>query len=175
MKLPSRLVWVDIETTGLDPEKDLILELGIVVTDASLREDFAGSYVIRPRNGLPALHPTVLEMHSKNGLLGELHDGRDAAIVDTVAAATVIACGAKGGPICGASAHFDQGFLKKQMPLLAACFNHRVFDTSTLKLGELLRTGAVEDDGHDPVHRALDDVRDSIQVARKLLGLAVAS
>jgi oligoribonuclease len=172
VKLPDRLVWVDLETTGLDPEKDLILEAALVITDNLLQERSTLSLAVKPAGGLPPLHPVVLDMHSKNGLLGELYKGQPIAKVDVVLSSLVICEHAMGGPICGASAHFDMGFLRKHMPLLAGCFNHRVFDTSTLKMAELIRNGKVDDGGHDPAHRALDDCRDSIQVARTLLRLS---
>ncbi len=172
-----RLVWVDIETTGLDPEKDIILEVAVVVTTivpgvtgSLYGEVSAESWVVKPAAGLPPLHPAVLQMHSKNGLLNELHDGASVREVDVMAAAMVQYFDAVGGPIAGSTPHFDKRFLDRQMPLLAACFNHRTFDVSTLK--QAWCQEHAESWVHVPgegEHRALSDIRDSIELARQCL------
>jgi oligoribonuclease (3'-5' exoribonuclease) len=81
---------------------------------------------------------------------------------------------AVGGPVCGQSPQTDLRWLETAgMPLLRKCFNHRVFDVSTLKLGNMIEC-AIDDSGEDSstaAHRALDDIRYSIRCARMYLGL----
>jgi len=173
MNLPDRLVWVDIETTGLDPVKDRILEVAVVITDNRLVELGMGHWVVRP-DGL-ALDAFLVKMHTTNGLLGDLKHAAALADVDVMAAGLVRVSGAAGGPICGSSPHFDLSFLRLHMPLLARCFNHRCFDVSTLKLGHLIELGPslvkAQEEKADTAHRALADIRYSIACARELVGL----
>ena len=166
MKPIDRLVWIDLETTGLDPEKDQILEVAIVVTDGKLTELATEHWTVKPPAGLPALHQAVVKMHSKNGLFSELHEGDPLAVVDILAAAVVHTWSASGGPICGSTPQFDKRFIDRYMPLLSSCFNHRVFDASTLKLAWCLATRQEWKEGA-PAHRALDDIRYSIEVAKQ--------
>ncbi len=176
------MVWIDLETTGLDPEKDTILEVAVVVTsllrspslvsEPHYYEFTADSWVVKPANGLPALHPAVLEMHSKNGLLGELHDGDAIGAVDVMAAGLVHSLDAAGGPIAGSTPSFDKRFLDRHMPLLASCFNHRCFDVSTLKQAWAQQYARSWEDVCHPdeaeQHRALADIRYSISIARRI-------
>lgn len=165
----ERIVWVDIETTGLDHAKDIILEVAVVITTGNLHEVGAKSLVVKPASGLPALHPAVLAMH---GLLSQLHAGCTLAAADTQLAALVHEHGACGGPIAGSSIHFDRRFIERDMPQLAACFSYRCFDVSTLKQAYVQATGAWVETG-DAAHRAIDDIRYSIEVCRTVqAGLA---
>ncbi len=176
-----RMVWIDLETTGLDPDKDVILEVAVVVTSLLAAHPSVGvaphyyefgaeSWVVKPRNGLPPLHPAVLEMHSKNGLLGELHNGDAIGEVDVMAAGMVHALEGVGGPIAGSTPSFDKRFLDRQMPLLAACFNHRCFDVSTLKQAYAQEHAESWIDlPQETEHRALADIRYSISVARRVV------
>jgi oligoribonuclease len=174
MKLPEKLVWVDLETEGLG-DKVQILEVAIVLTDNRLRELAFANWVVRPR-GLH-LDGFVLGMHTRNGLLGDLRHGEDIANVDVMAAGLVRVQHAAGGPICGSSPHTDKRWLDLNMPNLAECFNHRTFDVSTLKLGHMIECGPSLVQGQElieqaPAHRALADIRYSIQCAREILGLS---
>ena len=185
MNLPSRLVWVDLETTGLDPAKDLILELAIVVTDAQLNEVAYASWVVKQDVDWTKVHPVVLEMHTANGLKDDVPDGLPIRDIESAACAMLDDLGVtEKGPICGSSPHFDMAFLKSEgdctccffpdhgMPKLAKRFNHRVFDVSTLKLAALMRGEVPPEEGRGgPAHRALSDIRGSIAAARKCLGL----
>lgn len=187
MNIPNRLVWVDLETTGLDPAKDLILELAIVVTDSKLNEVAYASWVVKQDVDWTKVHPVVLEMHTANGLKDDVPDGLPIRDIESAACAMLDDLGIKEkGPICGSSPHFDMSFLQQKyvwdgeyfgMRELAKRFNHRVFDVSTLKLAEMMRVQAVCSPAtvvrNEPAvaHRALSDIRGSIEAARKCLGL----
>ena len=192
MILPSRLVWVDLETTGLDPATDKILELAIVVTDEKLREVAARSWVVQQDVDWRDVRQVVQEMHTANGLIAELEaeNGLRLRTVECEALElldmTVPVL--EKGPICGSSPHFDMAFLRSPGPEhdgysdgygmfdLAVRFNHRVFDVSTLKLGALLRGQVYDSAGvtaEEPAHRALADIRGSIKLAKMILGFAL--
>lgn len=170
MNLPNRLLWIDLETEGLG-DKVQILEIALVITDARLDEIATFNQVVMPR-GL-TLDPFVLAMHTKNGLLADLQHGRPIADVDVLAAGWAHAHAAVGGPACGQSVHVDVAWLQSAgMPLLRKCFNHRVFDASTLTLADRIMSpeGAPLTPG-EPVHRALADIRYSIRCAKEFMGL----
>lgn len=171
MKLPNRLLWVDLETEGLGEDVQ-ILEVALVVTDNRLNEIGFLNQTVAPK-GLH-MNEFVVKMHTKNGLLGDLVHGMPIADLDVLCAGYAHSMKAVGGPACGSSVHNDVRWLETAgMPLLRKCFNHRVFDVSTLKLAELieLQLDECEQARGGPGHRALPDIRVSIQHARELLGL----
>jgi len=166
----DRMVWVDLETTGLDPAKDVILELAITITDGDFTLlDYEHWVVARcvPEERQPA-HPIVQGMHDKSGLWEECRMARlGLATVEEEAVSFLkrVAPDYK-GPICGASPHFDMSFLKVELPKLAAMFNHRTFDVSTLKQFLMQKTGEPWPKGKE-AHRALPDILESIEVAKQ--------
>ncbi len=169
MKPPDSLVWVDIETTGLDPDRDLILEIAVLITDSKLREIIHEVWVIKPEHGLPAMDQFIVDTHSRNGLFDDLHRGIQIANADASLAALIARHSAKGGPIAGSSPHFDKSFIRLRMPKLAACFNHRCYDVSTLKQAWCAEHGQEwKASADDAAHRALADIRESVAAARQL-------
>lgn len=166
----DRLVWVDIETTGLDPQYDVILEIAVVVTDGDLNELAAKSWVVS-RAGYEErqnARPIIQAMHDANGLWDACESsGVLLDIVEIEATAFIREYSPVPGPICGSSPHFDKSFLDVDMPTVARLFNHRVFDVSTLKQAAAqqgFKYSTTVEVG--PQHRALTDIRESIQIAR---------
>lgn len=144
------LVWVDIETSGLDPDRDYMLELGIVITDdnlVTLTKQANGDDLTAVFSGL--VHPEdcrlsvlrdsmsefVRDMHDANGLWAELESGRgnEADRVAESAIEFLKTFDALGQPMAGSSVHFDRGFIETDMPDLARVFGYRNIDVSTLK------------------------------------------
>lgn len=171
MKALERMVWVDIETTGLDPRKNVMLEIAVVITkgDLEFTEISALTWNIARavREEKAACGDLVRQMHTDNGLW----DACEASItllcdVEAAVARFIQRHDAAGGPICGSSPHFDKAFIDVEMPLVAACFNHRTFDVSTLKQACAQRYVKVPEIGTN--HRALSDIRASIEIARQL-------
>lgn len=164
------LVWVDIETTGLDPTTDSVLEVGLVITDAELQVTATTSRVIAPtRRLLEHAEHVVRDMHDRSGLAHELRDGWGLAKQDVEATlCTWLAdrITPRTSPMCGSSVNFDRRFLEEQMPNLAALFHYRMVDVSTIK--ELVRRW--HPDLRMPprkgAHRALQDIADSIEELR---------
>lgn len=168
---PRKLVWVDIETTGLDPVTDVILEVGVVVTDTDLKI-LAGpnSWVINP-GILPEMDGFVLKMHTENGLLDEMNDP-DIAVKPHQANNYVIkwlrTFGAEPSesPMFGSSVHFDRKFLNVHYPEIEEYFHYRNFDVSTLKCAhDMWDKTTMKPPTQKKAHRAAGDVLDTLREA----------
>jgi oligoribonuclease len=166
-----RLVWVDLEMTGLDPETCAIVEIATIVTDADLNILAEGPcLVIHPPDAVLArMSSFVRELHDKSGLNDRI--ARSTLTVDEAAAETLAFLerhAARGAsPLCGNSVWKDRAFLERYMPSVVGFLHYRMIDVSTVK--ELVRRW-YPPGFHAPkkkeVHRALDDIRESIEELR---------
>lgn len=162
------LVWLDLETTGLDPEDHVILELGMIVTDDDLNEQAHVSWIVKPGNAryLKQMNDFVRGMHTKNKLLEKVMFGAYAAEVEQSAIKWLETQmhGVDHWQLAGSSIHFDRAFLRRHMSLLEARFHYRMIDVSSFK--EMVRRWmpcAFEARPTlDVTHRVIDDCRDSI-------------
>ena len=137
MRVNGRLVWIDCEMTGLDIERDALIEIACLVTDADLTLlDEGVDVVIKPpAEALAGMPEVVREMHTASGLLAELPSGI------TVAEAQDIVLGYVRGhiaepkkvPLCGNSIATDRWFIARDMPELDAYLHYRMLDTSTIR------------------------------------------
>ncbi len=169
----DRLVWVDLEMTGLDVETDVIVEIACIVTDASLVPIDAGIEIIvhADADALARMGDFVREMHTKSGLLPEI----ERATVDVVSAQRATLEYVKQhvpkpstAPLCGNSIGTDRRFLARYMTELDDYLHYRSVDVSSLK--ELCRRWHPQlyrkRPGKAEHHRALDDIRESIEELR---------
>jgi len=166
-----RLIWIDLEMTGLDTLADSILEIATVVTDADLRILAEGPElaISHPLERLQAMDDWNRNQHSKSGLWQRVIDStvslqeaenRTLRFLEQWVAPNT-------SPICGNSICQDRRFLHRQMPLLENYFHYRNLDVSTIK--ELARRWAPEvlaGVGKESAHTALSDVHDSITELR---------
>jgi oligoribonuclease len=167
-----RIVWVDCEMTGLDPNLDAIVEVAAIVTDSHLNVLGDGIDIIisPPPAALERMIPYVREMHTNSGLLDALADGTTLAdaqrqVLDYVRAWVPEADKA---PLAGNSVSTDRSFIDRHMPEFASYLHYRTIDVSSIK--ELARRWfpriyfqAPEKIGG---HRALGDILDSIDELR---------
>lgn len=173
----NNLVFLDVETTGLDEGRDLILELAMVVVALPTFAPVAEfSRVIRPplwetvkRN----LHERVAAMHEASGLLADI-DGSESVgehLIEGEACAFVQQWAphtpAWHTPLAGANPDFDRRFLRKRMPKLHAKFHYRNFDVRSITQLQDWVFGRTH---VESAHRALDDCRQAIQQVRDFLG-----
>jgi len=164
---PNRLIWIDMEMSGLKPETDRIIEVALVVTDADLAPVAeAPVWVVRQNaailSGMDAWNTAT---HGRSGLIDRVK-----AAMDDEAAVELRALDflreyvpAKASPMCGNSICQDRRFLARWMPLLEDWFHYRNLDVSTLK--ELCRRWKPELMKGIPKegkHEALADVYESI-------------
>ena len=167
----GRLVWIDLEMTGLDTGRDSILEIATVVTDSQLNvlADGPELAIAHPLPTLEAMDDWNRNQHGKSGLWRRvLESGVDHAQAEAETLAFLDAWVTPGkSPMCGNSICQDRRFLHRQMPALEKHFHYRNLDVSTLK--ELARRWAPQvlaGMRKEAAHTALSDVRDSIDELR---------
>jgi oligoribonuclease len=164
----SHVIWIDMEMTGLVPERDRIIEVALVVTDANLNTVAeAPVWVVHQDDAvLAAMDAWNQGTHGKSGLIDKVKASTlDEAAVENAALAFLAQhVGQKVSPMCGNSICQDRRFLARWMPRLEDWFHYRNLDVSTLK--ELVRRWKPELMKGIPKegkHEALADVVESIQ------------
>lgn len=166
----NRIVWVDLEMTGLDPTRHVIVEVAALVTDAELNIiDEGVDLVVHATDAqLAEMDDVVTSMHSENGLLDEIKASPAslAEAEDAVLALVEKHCDpAHPAPLAGNSIATDRTFIRAQMPRLDAALHYRMIDVSTVK--ELSRRWFPKAYYNQPqkgmAHRALADIVESIR------------
>ncbi len=162
----SNLIWIDLEMTGLEPERDVIIEIATIVTDAHLEEQVEGPvFAIHHDDAvLAGMDEWNTRQHGQSGLTARVRASRVDTAMAEQATLEFLArwVPAQASPMCGNSICQDRRFLYKYMPALAAFFHYRNLDVSTLK--ELAKRWAPQLPAFSKQgsHLALDDIRDSI-------------
>ena len=170
-KSRTHLVWLDLETTGLDVETRTILEIATIVTDKDLNVIAEGPDLVihQPDSVLGSIDDWCLKQHGASGLL-EASRGSTVSLrqaEEQTLSFIRTHCPPQACPLCGNSICFDRRFLIRYMPGLDAHLSYRNVDVSTIK--ELLYRwrpkldANVEKKSH---HRALDDIRESVEELR---------
>ncbi|NJJ03174.1 oligoribonuclease [Corynebacterium coyleae] len=166
----NRIVWVDLEMTGLDPSRHVIVEVAALVTDAELNiiDDGVDLVVHATDAELAEMDDFVTEMHSSNGLLDDIKastvsiEEAEDAVLELVAKHCDPAHPA---PLAGNSIATDRTFIRAQMPRLDDALHYRMIDVSTVK--ELSRRWFPKAYYNQPekgmAHRALADIVESIR------------
>jgi oligoribonuclease len=165
--LDTNLVWIDLEMTGLVPERDRVIEIAVVVTDAQVSTRIEGPVIAVHQTDavLDAMDAWNTGTHGKSGLTDRV---RASAIDERAAERQVIeflqAFVPKGkSPMCGNSICQDRRFLAIHMPELEAFFHYRNLDVSTLKeLARRWKPQIVDAFKKAQTHTALADVHESI-------------
>jgi oligoribonuclease len=167
----NRMIWLDLEMTGLDPTNDSILEIATLVTDQDLNELAVGPvYAIRhPESVLLNMDDWNTEHHKASGLWQRVLDSRvsmhdaERDTLEFLAEWTL----AGASPLCGNSICQDRRFLSRLMPELERWFHYRNLDVSTIKelaarWAPAIRDGLIKENRHE----ALADIRESIAELR---------
>jgi oligoribonuclease len=160
---------MDLEMTGLEPERHVIVEIATLLTDDLLNVVAEGPDLVIHASPEQLAHmgSYVTEMHTKSGLLPQII--ASTVTVDEAQQATLEFLKAQGVepgtvPLCGNSIGTDRRFLQEYMPELESFFHYRNVDVSTIK--ELARrwypSAVASVPEKDSAHRALDDIRESI-------------
>ncbi|MDP2180184.1 oligoribonuclease [Methylicorpusculum sp.] len=167
----SHLIWIDLEMTGLDPDRDLIIEIATIVTDKDLNI-LAEGPVMAVHQSDAALAGMDEWNQAHHGASGLIERVRSSSVNDAEAESRTLAflkewVPEKTSPMCGNSIGQDRRFLCRYMPQLEAFFHYRNLDVSTLK--ELAARWAPHlKDGFakKAAHRALDDIVESVEELR---------
>jgi oligoribonuclease len=171
MSQQDRLVWIDLEMTGLDPKNDTIIEIATIVTDSDLNLIAEGPVlaVYQTDEALSVMDDWNIKHHGESGLIDRVKGSSislEQAQQQTIDfLALHVPKGAS--PLCGNSIGQDRRFLVKYMPILEDYFHYRNVDVSTVK--ELARRWAPEVFSgvkKKNTHQALDDIRESIEELR---------
>lgn len=167
------LVWMDLEMTGLDHTTDVIVEIATIVTDDDLTVIAEGPDLVihQPAEVLARMDPFVVEMHTRSGLL-EAITASSVSLADAGAATLDFirqhAVEPRSVPLCGNSIGTDRRFLAAYLPEIEQYLHYRSIDVSSIK--ELVRRWYPKVGQARPQkvgqHRALDDIRDSIDELR---------
>jgi oligoribonuclease len=163
----NRLIWLDMEMTGLEPDRDRIIEVAIVITDNQLETVAEGPVLVvhQPDSILDGMDDWNKNTHGKSGLIDKV---KASTLSEAEVAAQLLAFISehvpKGvSPMCGNTIHQDRRFMARWMPTLESWFHYRNLDVSTLK--ELCKrwrpdiSGGFKKGGK---HEALADIYESI-------------
>jgi len=172
MNIPEYLVWIDCEMTGLDPEKDCLVEIAVVITDIKLNVVDKGlDLVIKPRpESLAGMDDYVRNMHTTSGLINEFDNGLELKDAEAQALDYIkkYVPTAKLSPLAGNTIGTDRMFISRYMPDLDGHLHYRNIDVSTIK--ELAKRWFPKAYFQAPKkvggHRALADILESIDELR---------
>lgn len=168
MKNNQNLIWIDLEMTGLDTERDYIIEMATVVTDLHLNILAEGPvFAIHQDEAILAgMDAWNTRQHNQSGLVKRVQESHITEAHAEKATLEFLQLYLEKGksPMCGNSICQDRRFLAKHMPELTAFFHYRNLDVSTLKELAIrwrpqLLSGVVK----QSKHLALDDIKDSIE------------
>lgn len=166
-KTTESLIWIDLEMTGLDPERDRIIEIATLVTDANLNILAEGPVlaVHQSDEQLALMDEWNVKTHTASGLVERVkasaYDDRAAEQATLAFLQQWVPAGAS--PICGNSVGQDRRFLYRYMPELETYFHYRYLDVSTLKeLARRWKPEILSGFKKQGTHQALDDIRESV-------------
>jgi len=165
------LVWIDLEMTGLDPQRDFILEIATVVTDQDLHVLANGPVLAihQTEEALARMDAWNLKQHGESGLLDRVRTSREDEAAAEQQTLQFLSKWVPAGvsPMCGNSICQDRRFLARCMPALEAYFHYRNLDVSTLKiLAQRWAPHIMQSLRKNSSHQALDDILESIAELR---------
>lgn len=167
----DRLVWLDMEMSGLNPEKERILEIAMVVTNGDLEIVAEGPVLVIHQEDavLDAMDAWNKGTHGRSGLITKVKESRLTEEAAEKLCLEFLAKHVKSGvsPMCGNTIHQDRRFMARYMPKLEAYFHYRNIDVSTVK--ELCRRwqpDIAKSFTKQQAHTALADILESIEELR---------
>tara|TARA_B100001063_G_scaffold94051_1_gene87601 strand:- start:1787 stop:2329 length:543 start_codon:yes stop_codon:yes gene_type:complete len=171
MKDRSNMIWIDLEMTGLDTQRDYIIEIASIVTDKNLNilEEGPNLVIKQPDEILNGMDKWNTDHHGRSGLVQKVQESNitesiaETKTIDFLAKYTI-----KGeSPLCGNTICQDRRFLARCMPNLERFCHYRSIDVSSIReLGKRWYFEDMDNFQKNSNHRALDDIRDSINELR---------
>ena len=162
----DRLIWIDLEMTGLDPEENVIIEIATIVTDSDLNIIAEGPNlaIFQPEEELEKMDEWNVTHHTANGLIEAVRESEVSNATAEVRTLEFLReyCEAGQSLLCGNTIGQDRRFLRAHMPELQEFCHYRSIDVSSVK--EISNRWYPKEKGfHKPSgHRALDDIKGSI-------------
>lgn len=169
--MPANLVWIDLEMTGLDPQRDAIIEIATLITDSDLNLIAEGPElaVSQPESLLAGMDEWNQTHHAASGLLDRV---RASKVSNAEAQAQTLEFISQHvepntAPLCGNSVYQDRRFLTRYMSDLEEYLHYRLIDVSTLKeLAIRWAPSVMNGFSKENAHTALSDIRESVAELR---------
>lgn len=164
----NNLIWIDLEMTGLNPDKERIIEIATIVTNSKLDIIAIGPQfaIHQSEDLLKAMDNWNTKQHSSSGLVARVKASNICEEEAEAKTLEFLKCYVPSGksPMCGNSVYQDRRFLYKYMPALERYFHYRLLDVSTLKeLAQRWAPHVYSGLQKESKHLAMDDIRDSIE------------
>jgi len=166
MQSRDNLIWIDLEMTGLDPEKERIIEIATLITDSQLNILAEGPNIIvsQSKSLLDQMDDWNQNQHGSSGLIDEV---KKSAVTEQMAEIETLEfiskyVGPKQSPMCGNTVSHDRRFLIKYMPRLEAYFNYRHIDVSSFKEAAVRWMNEAQVYEKQGSHRAMGDIKESV-------------
>ena len=162
----DNLIWIDLEMTGLDPEKERIIEIATLATDSNLNILAEGPNLVisQPIEFLEGMDEWNQNQHGLSGLIEEVKNSNVTSQVAEIETLEFVSkyVGEKVSPMCGNTVSHDRRFLSRYMPRLESYFNYRHIDVSSFKEVAVRWMNEAQVYEKKGSHRALGDIKESV-------------
>ena len=162
----DNLIWIDLEMTGLDPEKERIIEIATLATDSNLNIIAEGPNLVisQPIEFLEGMDEWNQNQHGVSGLIEEVKNSNVTSQVAEIETLEFVSkyVGEKVSPMCGNTVSHDRRFLSRYMPRLESYFNYRHIDVSSFKEVAVRWMNEAQVYEKKGSHRALGDIKESV-------------
>jgi len=162
----DNLIWIDLEMTGLDPEKERIIEIATLATDSNLNILAEGPSLVisQPIEFLEGMDEWNQNQHGLSGLIEEVKNSNVTSQVAEIETLEFVSkyVGEKVSPMCGNTVSHDRRFLSRYMPRLESYFNYRHIDVSSFKEVAVRWMNEAQVYEKKGSHRALGDIKESV-------------
>lgn len=161
--IPTKLLWIDLEMTGLDPAKDRIVEVAAIVSDFDFKTLSTYEAVIhQPESVINTMNPWAASQHSASGLTARIRASKksEQEVIGELVGFIKAQFGDEMAILAGNSIHNDRIFIQHWWPDVEALLHYRMLDVSSLKILMQGKYGYVFE--KDSNHRAFDDIQASI-------------
>ena len=171
----DNLVWIDLEMTGLDPEKEKIIEIATLITDSDLNIIAEGPNLVifQQSELIDAMDDWNQKQHGSSGLIEQVSKSDITEQVAEIETLDFISkyVGEKVSPMCGNTVSHDRRFLSKYMPRLESYFNYRHIDVSSFKEVAVRWMNEAQVYEKKGSHRAMGDIKESVAELKFYKGL----